>query len=116
MLKIFIKWILLAFALILTAKIVPGIIVEDFRTAIIAAIILSIINILIKPVIKLLAFPINLMTLGLFTIIINAGLFALTAYFVPGFQIEGIIAALIGSVLFSILSMIINFSGKLMPV
>jgi len=116
MIRTLIKWALFALALILIAKIVPGIAISGFVTALIAALVIGLVNILIKPIITILTLPINILTLGLFTLVINMALFALSAYFVPGFHIGGIIPALIGSILFSILSMIINASGKLIPV
>jgi len=116
MIRTLIKWALFALALILIAKIVPGIAITGFVTALIAALVIGLVNILIKPIITILTLPINILTLGLFTFIINAALFALAAFFVPGFQIGGFIPALIGSILFSILSMLINASGKLIPV
>jgi len=116
MIRTLVKWVLFAFSLIFIAKIVPGIAISGFVTALIAALVIGLINILIKPIISILTLPINIITLGLFTLVINAALFALAAYFVPGFEVSGIIAALIGSVLFSILSVLINMSGKLIPV
>lgn len=116
MIKAVVKWILFALALILIAKIVPGIKVEGFKTALFAVAIIGIVNMFIKPIISLLALPINLLTLGLFTLVINAGLFALSAYFVHGFNVGGFVPALLGSILFSIFSVIINASGKLIPV
>lgn len=116
MARMVIKWVLFAFALLLIAKIVPGISVEGFKTALIAVLVIGLVNTFISPLVRLLALPINLLTLGLFTLVINAGLFALSAYFVPGFHIHGIIAAFLGSVLFSFFSVIINISGKLIPV
>jgi putative membrane protein len=116
MIRAIIKWVLFALALILIAKIVPGINVEGFKTALFAVVIIGLVNMFIKPIISLLALPLNLLTLGLFTLVINAGLFALSSYFVHGFHVGGFIPALIGSILFSILSMIINASGKLIPV
>ncbi len=116
MIRSVIKWFLFALALILIAKIVPGIIVESLKAALFAVIIIGLVNMFIKPIISFLTLPINLLTLGLFTLVINAALFALSAYFVPGFNVGGFVPALVGSILFSILSMIINASGKLIPV
>lgn len=116
MLRSLIKWVLFALALMLIANIVPGIAIKGFVTALIATLVIGAVNMFIKPIINLLALPINLITLGLFTFVINAALFALSAYLVPGFQVGGIIPALLGSILFSILSMLINLSGKVIPV
>jgi len=116
MIRTIVKWILFALALILIAKIVPGVKVAGFKTALFAVIIIGLVNMFIKPIISFFALPLNLLTLGLFTVVINAGLFALSAYFVHGFQIGGFVPALVGSILFSIFSVIINASGKLIPV
>ena len=116
MIRTLIKWILFALALILIAKIVPGIALSGFLTALFAALVIGLVNTFIKPIISFFALPLNILTLGLFTLVINAGLFALSAYFVHGFHIGGFIPALVGSILFSILSMLINASGKLIPV
>lgn len=102
------KWLLLAFALILVDKIVPGIEVSGLLTALIAVSVIALVNMFIRPLIMVLTLPINILTLGLFTIIINAVLFGLAAYLVPGFSVDGFVPALLGSILFSLLSMIIN--------
>jgi putative membrane protein len=115
MAKLIIKWILFALALILITKIIPGIKVEGFTTALIAVAVIGLVNTVISPIIKLLALPINLLTLGLFTLIINAALFALSAYFVSGFQVGGFVPAFLGAILFSIFSIIINLTVKFLP-
>lgn len=116
MIRAIIKWVLFAFALVFIAKIVPGIAISGFVTALVAALVIGLVNMFIKPIISFFALPITILSLGLFTLVINAALFALSAYFVPGFHIGGFIPALVGSILFSILSMLINASGKLIPV
>jgi putative membrane protein len=108
MLTTVIRLLLLAFSLILVAKIIPGIAITGFLAALIAVIAISFVNMFIKPLVMILTLPINILTLGLFTIVINAALFGLAAYVVPGFSVGGFIPALFGSILFSILSMIIN--------
>lgn len=115
MIKAFIKWCLFAAALMFIAKIIPGIKINDFVTALGATFVIGLINIFIKPIISLLALPINIITLGLFTLIINALLFGLAAFVVPGFSVAGFFPALLGSILFSILSVLINFSGDFIP-
>ncbi len=112
MLNAIIRWILLALALILVAKIVPGVNIADFWAALWAIAIIGIVNIFLKPILLILTLPINLITLGLFTFIINAGLFALSAFFVPGFEVEGFFPALLGSLFFSLFSLIINAIAK----
>ncbi len=104
MLKILIKWIAFALAVMFVAWVVPGITVANFLTAMIATVVIVFINAFIKPVIKLLTLPINILTLGLFTLIINALLFMFVGYVVPGIEIDGFLSALIGSIVLSILS------------
>ena len=98
-----------AIALFITANIVPGITILDFRALIIATIIVAILNTFIRPVLNLISLPITLITFGLFAIVINAALFALAAFFAPGFDIEGVIPAFLGAIVLSITSTVIDF-------
>ena len=91
-------------ALLLVAYIVPGIEVLGFYTAFIVALILGLLNIVIRPILILLTLPITIITLGLFTFIINALLFWFVASFVEGFTVSGFWIALLGTVLYSIAS------------
>lgn len=109
MVGILANWILSAIALIITANVVPGFKVDTFTTALIVALALGIINAVIKPVLLMLTLPINILTLGLFTFVINAGLLLLVSNFVAGFVIVGFIPALIGAVILWLISMVINF-------
>lgn len=93
-----------ALGLLLIAKFIPGIIVSDFYTALIAAVILGILNAVVKPVLILLTLPITLLTLGLFALVINAALFIFAASFIEGFSVANFWYALFGSVLMSIVS------------
>lgn len=103
MIKIIIKWLVIAVAFILVSQLVPGISVNSFTDALIAAVVFGVINITIKPVLKILAFPINMVTLGLFGFIINAFLFWLVAYLVPGFSVASVAAAIIGSFILAVI-------------
>lgn len=111
MLNAIIRWILLALAIMLVAFIIPGINVAGFWAALIAALVIGLINLFIRPIIMALALPINLLTLGLFTFVINALLLMLAGYLVPGFNVNGFIPALLGSILLSILSVLINWTS-----
>lgn len=82
--------------------------VADVTTAIIAAAVLTIVNLFVRPLVKLVTLPINLMTLGLFTFVINAAMFWLTTLFVPGFTVNGFVPALLGAVVVSILTGVMN--------
>jgi putative membrane protein len=107
-----ISLILNSLALIITSKIVPGIVVASVSTAVLAAIVIGLINTFIKPVLILLTLPINILTLGLFTFIINAIVLYLASLLVPGFGVDGALAAILGSIVLSIVSTILSMLVK----
>lgn len=90
--------------LILIATYLPGISVDSFFTAIIAAVILGLLNAVVKPILIVLTLPINILTLGLFTLVINAGLFLFAAAFIDGFAVQNFWYALLGSFVMSLIS------------
>lgn len=102
------RWLLFALALLFVAWIIPGITLAGFASALWASLAIGLINVFIKPLLILLTLPINILTLGLFTFIINALLFLLAAKLVPGFSVDGFGSALLGSILLSIISILIN--------
>ena len=108
MLNILLRWLLFSLLIIFIAWVVPGISVENFFSAMIACIIIAIINAFIKPIVKFISLPINFLTLGLFTLVINALLFMLAGAITPGLEVEGFLSALIGSILLAIISPIIS--------
>jgi len=108
MLKSITKLLITVLSLLAVSTYVPGIIVDGFYIALIVAVILGFINLIIKPIILILTLPINLLTLGLFTFVINAGLFWFVATFVGGFTVEGFIPALIGAFIVSVFSWLGN--------
>jgi putative membrane protein len=93
-----------ALAVMLVAYVVPGIHVDNFTAALIAAIMIAVVNTLVAPIIGLLALPVTILTLGLFGWVINAAMFGLAAYLVPGFSVDGFFPALIGSILLAIIT------------
>lgn len=95
-----------ALGLLLIAKYVPGITVDSFYTAVVAAVILGVFNAILKPILVLLTLPITLLTLGLFSLVINAALFIFAASFIEGFAVESFWYALLGSLLMSLISTI----------
>lgn len=97
-----------ALGLILIAKLVPGIMVTGLYPAIIAALVLGILNILIRPILLILTLPITILTLGLFALVVNGALFLFAASFIQGFEVSGFIPALIGSLAMSIVSTLGN--------
>lgn len=108
MIRLIIRWILFALALLFTAWIVPGISFANFQTALLAAFVMGLVNIFIRPIILIFTLPLNLLTLGLFTFVINALMFLLVAKIVAGFMITGFLAALLGSIVLSVISIFIN--------
>ena len=97
-----------ALGLILIAEYVPGIHVEGLYPALIAALVLGVLNVIIKPILLILTLPITILTLGLFAFVINALLFQFAASFIQGFDVDSFWYALLGSVLMSIVSTIGN--------
>ena len=92
--------------------ILRGIHIDTFWTAIILSIVLAILNVLIKPILIILTFPITLVTLGLFLFVINAGMILLTSKFVSGFRVDGFWWALLFSLLLSILTSLLYTENK----
>ncbi len=97
-----------ALALLLVAEVVPGVSIDGLYPAIIAAVILGIMNAIVKPILVVLTLPITILTLGLFIFVINAALFMFAASFIDGFAVSGFVAALLGSLLVSIVTTIGN--------
>lgn len=111
--KIVIRWILGALAVLLVTWIVPGITIESFWVALIVALVLGLLNAIVRPVLVLLTLPITLLTLGLFVLVINAGVFLLASAIVPGFEVDGFWAAFVGAILMAIVGWAVNtITGK----
>src|SRR6185312_3947392 len=105
MLSLLARWIVNAAALLLVAYLYPGVHVEGFTTALVAALLLGLVNALIRPILVLLTLPVTILTLGLFLFVINALLFWLVAEVVHGFTVAGFGAALLGSILYSVITL-----------
>ncbi len=102
--SIIIRWVINALALMFVAYILPNIDISGFYIALITALILGLINAFIRPFLLLITLPINILTLGLFTFVINALLFWFVASFIEGFNVAGFWAAFFGALIFSIIS------------
>ena len=96
------RWLLLAAALLLVAHIYPGVTVGSFGSAMVAALVLGLLNTLLRPILVLLTLPVTLLTLGLFLFVINALMFYFAASMLNGFHVAGFGAALIGSLIYSV--------------
>lgn len=108
LMSLLIALLLNSLALIITSNIVPGIKVSGFGIAILAAIIIGIVNTFIRPVLLILTAPINLLTLGLFTFVVNALMLYLASLIVPEFEVDGALAAILGAIVLSITSTILS--------
>lgn len=106
--KLIARWLLLAAALLLVAYLYPGVQVTSFGAAMIAALVLGLLNTVVRPLLVLLTLPVTVLTLGLFLFVINALMFWAAANMLEGFSVNGFAAALIGSVLYSLAGIVID--------
>ena len=106
--RFLLRLLLNGLAIIVAAWFVPGVRLAGPVPAIIAGILLGLVNVLVRPILLLLTFPITLLTLGLFIFIVNAICFALTAALVPGFDLSGFFAAFFGALVVTIVSWLLN--------
>lgn len=115
--QIVVALVLNALALIVTSYIVPGFTVSDFTTAVLAAIVLGVVNTFIRPVLAFITAPLTIISLGLFAFVINASMLYIVAYFVPGITIGGFVPAILAAVVLSVvataLSMLLGDLAKL---
>jgi putative membrane protein len=110
--SLIIRWILNTLALFLVVKIVPGFFYRDWVTLAIAAAVLGLLNAIIRPILFVLTLPLTVVTLGLFLLVLNAIMLELTAWLVPGFDINGFGWAMVGALVLSIVSLVTGRIGK----
>jgi putative membrane protein len=108
--KLIVRWLLLAAALLLVAYLYPGVTVAGFGAAMLAAFVLGLLNTLVRPLLVLLTLPVTVVTLGLFLFVINALMFWAAASVLQGFGVTGFAAALIGSLIYSACGMVIDIA------
>jgi putative membrane protein len=106
--KLIIKWLLSAAALLLVAYLYSGVQVTSFTAALVAAFVIGLFNIILRPVLVVLTLPVTVVTLGLFLFVINALMFWAAAYVLDGFQVSGFVGALLGSLIYSVLGIVIE--------
>ncbi|MEO8151561.1 MAG: phage holin family protein [Rhizobacter sp.] len=106
--KTLVRWMLLAAALLLVAHLYPGVTVKSFGSAMIAALVLGLLNALLRPLLVLLTLPVTVLTLGLFLFVINALMFYFAAELLSGLSVASFGAALIGSLIYSLCGMVID--------
>jgi putative membrane protein len=100
-------WFLTSAVLLLTSYFVPGFIISGFSSALIASVLIGVLNIFFRPILLFLTLPINILTLGLFTFVVNAIILKMTAFFLKGFEIKTWLAAIIAAVFISIVQSIL---------
>src|SRR4051812_27286029 len=97
-----------ALSLAVAARLIPGIRVEGLSTYLLAALLLGVVNAVIKPILVLLTFPITVVSLGLFLLVLNAAMLGLVAWLLPGFSISGFFSALMGWLVMTLVGAILN--------
>lgn len=101
-------WLVGALALWLVARIVPGIQVRDFGAALLATLVIVVVNAVVGPVLRFFAWPLTILTLGLFRLVINALLLMLAAMLTPGFRVRGLLNAILGSLVLTVLNWVLE--------
>ena len=112
--KLIVRWLLLAAALLLVAYLYPGVTLSGFGAALLAAFVLGLLNTLVRPLLVLLTLPVTVLTLGLFLFVINALMFWAAASVLQGFAVAGFAAALVGSLIYSAFGMVIDIAVERM--
>ncbi|MBQ2870710.1 phage holin family protein [bacterium] len=108
----FLRWVLYSLAIMLIAWLLPGISISSFWAALLVIVIMGLLNMILRPILLFITLPINFLTLGLFSFVLNALLFMLAGYIAPGFSVDGFWSALLGSLLLALLSIPINRIGN----
>ncbi len=106
--KLLLAWVLNALALLAVAYLVPEIHVANFFTALIAAVLIGLANVFIKPILTILSLPITILTLGLFILVINGALFYGVGHFLQGFEVASFKAGIIGALVYSVISWLLS--------
>lgn len=106
--ELIIIWVLNALSLLAVTYLVPNIQVANFTTALMAALVIGLVNMLIKPILLLLTLPITILTLGLFIFVINGLLFYAVGNFLQGFEVKTLSSGILGAVLYSIISWLLT--------
>lgn len=103
-----VRWVINALGLLLIANIIENVSLEGFGAALISVLVLGIVNAVIRPILLLLTLPLNILTLGLFTFVVNGFILYMVASVVDGFQINGFLAAIVATILLSLISALAN--------
>ena len=106
--KTIVHWFLSGLAVAITAYLLPGIVLKGFFAALVVAVVLGFLNTIIRPILVVLTLPINILTLGLFTLVINASLVMLTSSLVPGFLVKDFWTAILFSLILWLVNSVLN--------
>jgi putative membrane protein len=106
--RLLIRWLIMAVSLFIVSQIIPGIHVTTVQAALIAAVVVGFLNATLGTILKILTFPFTILTLGLFWLVINAAMLGLAASLVNGFTIDGPITAFIGSIVLSLVNLVLK--------
>jgi putative membrane protein len=107
-----VRWLLNTLALFIVVTLVPGYHYRTIATLAIAAAVLGLLNAIVRPILFVLTLPLTIVTLGLFLIILNAIMLEITAWFVPGFRIDGFLWAIIGAIVLGLISLVTSRIGR----
>jgi putative membrane protein len=102
--KIILNWVLISVSVFVTTKIISGIVVDPIWVALVVGACLTLFNMFIKPIIKVLTLPLNILTLGLFSLVINSILFWYLGTFIKGFEVSTLVAAFVGAIVVSVIN------------
>ena len=108
MLKLLLHWILSAIALLIVAHLVPGFVVTGLVPALIAALVIGLLNATVGFLLKIITFPLTILTLGLFLLVINGLMILVASALVPGFRVDGMVPAFLGAVVLAILGVLLR--------
>jgi len=112
MVQVLIRWVVSALVILASAMLLPGVHVQSFMTALVIAVVLGVINAILRPILVILTLPITIITFGLFLLVINALLVMLTAYIVPGFLVDNFWWALLFGVIVAVFNAAVSLLYK----
>ena len=110
MVNFILRAIAAACGLWVAAKIVSGLSYSDLGSLIVAAVLLGLVNAILRPIVIILTLPFTILTLGLFLFVVNGLMLALTAYLIPGFNVDGIVPAILGSIVVSVVGWVVSLA------
>jgi putative membrane protein len=112
MLSFLVHWAVLAIALLVAVRLVPGVAVNSYATLAVAALVIGLVNAFVRPVLVLLSLPVTVLTLGLFYLVVNGACLMIAAALVPGFRVDGCLPAILGALVIGLVGWLV---GMLLP-